>query len=243
MPDDLDPPKSDRWDLVHAGKRGLYGAVPVAGPIVQAFYNEVLQSPREVRMGNWMTVVATELRQLRDAGFVTFDELRDSEVFQSTIAKATQTAATTHDTTKRELLRNALLNVALRRSPAEDLRQLFLRFLDEFTASHIVVLRFLQDTERGAKERGTSPRQVMATSNIREITQGILTEFDDQPHLLLVIQSDLFDRQLIGDSVASSHVKFTGTFHNFTSPLGEKFLEFVAEPPEVQSCAVAATLQ
>jgi hypothetical protein len=74
--------------------------------------------------------------------------LKDDEAFISAAINASRTAIATHHREKREALKNALLNVALGRSPEEHQQQTFLRYIEELTVWHLEILLLFQSPMR-----------------------------------------------------------------------------------------------
>ena len=58
--------------------------------------------------------------------------------------RATNAAMSTHRKEKHEMLRNAVLNSALPNAPEDDERTVFLNLVDEFSVTHILVLKAFQ---------------------------------------------------------------------------------------------------
>ncbi len=71
---------------------------------------------------------------------LTPEALSKNEAFVSALAQATQSAMKTNSE-KLEALRNAVLNIALGNSPADDLQAIFLNLVDSFTTVHLQLLR------------------------------------------------------------------------------------------------------
>jgi hypothetical protein len=76
---------------------------------------------------------------------LTPESLAASDAFISAFAQATQAALKTHQQEKLTALRNAVVNVALGREPDIDRQQQFLALVDQFSATHLVLLHFFKD--------------------------------------------------------------------------------------------------
>lgn len=223
-------PQQTLGDYLHMLTSGTIGTIPLVGNAAVEAFKFVFNPQLEKRKMEWCAAVVEKLRELETRKSVTLEQLRADEGFTSVVVLATQTAFQTHDADRLMMLRNAVANAALGAVPDDVKRHLFLRFVSEFTSAHVVVLQFLQDTARGAAKRGKVAQSVMSAGQLRNITEGILTELDDQGDLLQVIHADLQDRALIGDRTRSEHLVPNGHAHKFTSGLGDEFLAFIAEP-------------
>jgi hypothetical protein len=189
----------------------------------------ILAPPLETRVLFLHRQLGEGIKQIAGSGGPSVEELSKNDAFVSAMFKALQVATTTHETEKLDALRNAVLNSAIDDSIDSATQMLFLRFVDEFTVWHVRVLKAMQNTEVAAIERGTTPRSVQFAQELGHIIQGMFPELDARKDLRRVIQSDLSIRGLIGTSLASDHLTPTGT-NKFTSPLGDKFLAFIATP-------------
>ncbi|MDJ0514922.1 MAG: hypothetical protein QNJ74_01250 [Trichodesmium sp. MO_231.B1] len=77
----------------------------------------------------------------------------DNPTFQTTFKKAIRIAECEHQQEKLEALRNGVLNSAIPNSFKDDIQAIFLRWIDEFTVSHIRLFRILHyiDNYNGEK--------------------------------------------------------------------------------------------
>ncbi|NEQ73218.1 MAG: hypothetical protein F6K23_09095 [Okeania sp. SIO2C9] len=67
----------------------------------------------------------------------------DNPTFKTTFKKAIRIDDCEHQQEKLEVLRNAVLNSAIPNSLKDDIQAIFLKWIDEFTVSHIRLLRML----------------------------------------------------------------------------------------------------
>ncbi len=67
----------------------------------------------------------------------------DNPTFQTTFKKAIRIADCEHQQEKLEAWRNAVLNSATPNFPRDDIQAIFIKWIDEFTVSHIRLLRML----------------------------------------------------------------------------------------------------
>ncbi len=67
----------------------------------------------------------------------------DNPTFQTTFKKAIRIADVHNQQEKLEAWRNAVLNSATPNFPKDDIQAIFLKWIDEFTVSHIRLLRML----------------------------------------------------------------------------------------------------
>ncbi len=138
---ELKSPKATAGDVLHALAKGAVSGVPIAGGLAAEFFGLVIAPPLSKRRDEWFESLANQLRELR----VDFDQLSQNQEFITTAMHATQAAIRSHDREKLDALRNAVTNTAIGNAPEQDLRSLFLSFVEEFTPSHLRILKLLEN--------------------------------------------------------------------------------------------------
>jgi hypothetical protein len=118
----------------------------------------------------------------------------------------------THQAEKLEALRNAVLNVAVGIGPSDDLRLVFLNFVDTFSPTHIQLLTLFNSKDRSGR-----------------------VNFRDRQDLTDQVVRDLRDRGLLRDTRA-----YVAQGRESSDPLvvydwevtnlGRQFLKFIASP-------------
>lgn len=159
------------------------------------------------------------------------DALLDDPEFVTVLLRAYQAAARTHEQAKIDALRNAVVNVATGRSPEEDLRLIFLGLVDEFTPAHLRVLAFCRDRKAVARELAVElPKWDQAASLSPEDALG--TVFPEMDVITRQqVANDLLSRQLIElERTYSFERVFAVRKPSWTTPAGNRFLEFVTAP-------------
>lgn len=135
-----------------------------------------------------------------------------------------------HQEEKLEALRNAVLNVAIGHSPEEDLRQLFLNFIDVCTVTHIRLLSLMGGPEEWGKKHGV---EFPSNWNMGGITQAIEHAFPDlrgKEQIYKVIWGDLYQRGLISTPGLGTTMSRQGILARRTTELGQKLIDFLSEP-------------
>jgi hypothetical protein len=196
-------------------KSGL-SSLPFVGGALAEEMGLLLITPLARRRDEWWADVARRLLDLeaKVEGFK-FEDLGSKEQFISAMIQATQSATKTHSKEKLEALRNAVLNIALGHSPAEDLQAIFLNLVDSFTPVHLEVLRYLQHRNDFDLGRFRTERYV-----------------SDQA------TKDLLGRGLIQDTRAYAargrdSAEALVVYDWRVSDLGKQFMDLVSTPPEL----------
>jgi hypothetical protein len=89
----------------------------------------------------WMVQVSEAINDLQKRAGLSINELMNNEAFTSFLLQATPIALRNHQQVKLEALKNALASVGNPEFSDEDLAFQFLRYIDELTVSHLVILR------------------------------------------------------------------------------------------------------
>lgn len=148
---------------------------------------------------------------------LTPEALSKNEAFVSALAQATQSAMKTNskDKEKLEALRNAVLNIALGNSPADDLQAIFLNLVDSFTTVHLQLLRLYLHPNSVDRDRFRRERYVSDQATMDLLSRGLIR--DSRPVAARNRDSD--ESLVINDWPVSN--------------LGKKFLDLVTHPPQL----------
>jgi hypothetical protein len=194
--------------------RALLGSLPVVGSAAVEFFQTVVVPPLQRRQAAWMDAVAKALEELRERGKLSFDELSRNEPFITAVTRAAEAARKTHQQTKLDALRNAVLNVAL--SPAVDdaQTQMHINYVDELTDWHLRVLACAQETTV-AEDDGRS---------VGTIIKRAFPELKDRGEFCEQVWKDLFDRGLVYLENLNVMVTVGG---RWTTDSGDEFLSLI----------------
>ena len=115
----------------------------------------LLAPPVARRRDDWFKEVADTLEEVRAKvdGF-RMEDLANNESFISATIQASRIAIGVHQQEKRDMLRNALLNIATGRCPNEEMQQVYLNAIESFTTAHVKVLNVLWNGNRDLHDSG-----------------------------------------------------------------------------------------
>lgn len=184
-------------------KAGI-SAVPIVGGAAAELLGLALAPPLEKRRAEWFESVAERLKKVE----VKFETLGDDPAFVTTVLQATQIATRTHQQEKLRALQNAVVNTALHKLADDNLRSLFLAFVDEFTPAHVRMLAFFKNP--------TSARQFTGNRQI-----------DDQIVNALVQRGLIEDTRPFAARGRPTDDPLTNYQWNVTW-LGDQFLRFIS---------------
>jgi hypothetical protein len=139
----IDVPKTSAGDHLHTGTRTLISAIPLLGGPALELFNALLQTPIEKRQQEWREKITLAIIELQKSNGIKIEDLQNNEQFISVLTEATIVAIKTHNQQKKELLKTAVVNSALGITIDDDSAVLFVRYIDELTSRHILLLRQL----------------------------------------------------------------------------------------------------
>ncbi|HKD11841.1 MAG TPA: hypothetical protein VKE50_07185, partial [Thermoanaerobaculia bacterium] len=150
--------------------------------------------------------------------------------FLNAVFSAIEAAARVGRGEKRAALRNAVLNSVRPGSPAADLQQVFIRYVDELQPSHLRLLKLIAE---GVAQQG--PNVYASTENTRRLHQ-VLQERDPEllsSGLLGLCCEDLASRGLIRRSSGNRDGWAQLTMLQMSADgFGQMFLKFISEPAQ-----------
>ncbi|KJG05892.1 hypothetical protein UB33_11030 [Photobacterium angustum] len=132
-------------DKIHRLIRSIIGVVPVGSGTVLEAFNVIWQDPAQKRAEIWMEAITNSLIELQSRHEILISNLHSNEEFLSIFAHANQIVLRTHETEKREHLKNSVMNSLVNEQLTYDLKHSFFQLLDRLTLSHIMVLKALSD--------------------------------------------------------------------------------------------------
>lgn len=217
-------PERDGKDIAEGLTRAGLALIPGLGGTINELISMVLAPALERRHDEWLKDLADVVDKLekRPEGF-NVKELGHNEAFVSATIQATRIAASTHQKEKRQMLRNALLNIATGKAQDDQIQQIFLGAIETFTHSHVMVLNFLWKQSGMLRTTITSYGQTIA--NFGQAIETALPDLQGKNDFVEHIMNDL---RIRGFSSLS------GRMSAYPQPaitnLGIQFLTFVAEP-------------
>jgi hypothetical protein len=230
-------PEERTADLLQKlAKMGTSGVPVVGGPVAE--FIGLLQPSVERRRDDWVEDIAHELNRVRARVKDLEDrDIYDDEAFVSAVLNASSVAVRTHQTEKREALRNAVLNSALRNEPDEDLQAIFLALVDRFTPWHLRVLKLFDNPQEALRREGKDPgrweRQSLGGG--AHVLEDTFPELKGQREFYDQVFADLVAAGLMKQWSLHTTMTGSGLLARRTSDIGRRFLEFISAPDEQES--------
>jgi hypothetical protein len=227
--DKYDPPQPDKRDTAYALARAGLSSVPYVGGVAVEVFQLLLASPLEKRRQDWMEDVGAALRDLEENRGIRVEDLQSNDAFIDTVLKASQIAFRSSQQAKRQALRNAVLNAGLPNPPEEALQQMFLDFIDTFTAWHLRLLKLFHNVWKWGKIHDHEFPKMMAGS-LAKILESAYPELRGNRDFYDQVWTDLHQRGLVNMEGLHTTMSEQGLKARRTSELGARFLKFIEEP-------------
>ncbi len=202
-------PEKTAGDHGHLAARAGISAVPfVGGPLLEIF-NALVTPPIEKRRTQWVESVAAAIQKLEKNEHNLVERLQQDETFQSVLLQASWAAVRNHQIEKLTALKTAVENAAVASNEAQ---LLFIRFVDELTPTHLVVMNFFVKHEEEVAHQESYQKLIETFSAI--CNQEI------EPFFFKFICEDLKARGL---------VRISENIHDLPGVYGESML-LIEEP-------------
>ena len=227
-----DQPDASAGDVGHSLIRAALSAIPIVGGPAQVLFETVIRPPMDRRRDEWLTDLAADVEAMQRNGGPTLDELAEDPAFIDVVLPASRAAVATGRSEKREALRNAVLNTALKIEPDEDLQLTFVRLVDELTPSQLKVLAHQSDPQAWAEEHGIAHSQGTMRGRSKILEEAIP---ELAGHRVLYDQwvRDLYRAGLLQMDSLHVTMTFDGAFQPGCTELGGRFLRFIQRPQQL----------
>ncbi len=161
-----EPPKREPRDVAYAIARAGISSIPIAGAAATELLQLLLSPPLEKRRDEWMKTMGQALLDLENNRGIKLEDLQTNEAFISVVMHASQAAVRNHQQKKIQALHNAVINSAIATDIETDLHLQLIRYIDDLSPSHLVLLQFLSDHEE----------QFASTSSYEHLYQSFITQ-------------------------------------------------------------------
>jgi len=165
-------------DKDYNATKALISFIPAVGSGLVSFYESNVSAPATKRLNEFLKTLVLALAEIEEK----FDGLAFHDpAFQTTLMYTLQIASRNHQEEKEKLeaLRNIVLNAALPNAPDEEIQQMFLKWIDNFTTLHLALLKLLHQPDRN--------------TNI----DSLLPDWETKANLYQVIFDDLKSKGLV----------------------------------------------
>lgn len=226
-PEDQDYPQDrSASDWLVPAVKGAVGGVPVVGGLLGEVLGFVWTPALQTRQAEWFKRLGERVEQLEGEVADLRERLESQEVL-TVVINAARAAAATHEEGKREALRNAVINTALQVEPDEQIRLVFIRLIDRLTQGHLQLLALLDDPPKFFADQAAAPPEFSFSSSISQLIQSAFPDWESDLYARLA--GDLSQEGLADASGMNTMMTAGGAMQPRSTPLGKRFLRFIAE--------------
>jgi hypothetical protein len=210
------PEKSKKQEIAEVLGEAAVSVVPVVGGPIAAIWDDAIGAAYRKRRQVWEAELVDAVNDLIDrTEGLTLEGLATNHAFLDTVAHATVTAAWSGSQEKLEALRNAVLNSALPSDIDADQQAMFLRYIRDFTPSHLRLLRAIT----------YQPHRTISELDLARSKEGGI----DRKTFYYRLGADLRTESLINFSVRQTGVpEYLGMA--MVTDTGKAFLSFITDP-------------
>lgn len=227
-----DPPdeKSGARQVTEKAMEAVSGSVPFVGGALAVVLAHAFSHSYEKRLRAWMEQLAQVVQELIDrVDGVDVEGLSQDDDFMDAVATATRIAEKTSSETKRTALQNALLNIGIGSVPDSDKSAVYLRYIDELTPSHMVLLDFFEDPPAFLDKRGIPWPNIMM-GGLGSVVQVALPDLHADTPFLETLSGDLARWGLVSNPGLNTVMTGGGLKAKRTTEKGREFMAFVSGP-------------
>jgi hypothetical protein len=219
-------PKEGKAEIVLKIAEAGIAAIPViGGPL--AVLSEFLGEPYNRRKQRWLEELAGAVSELQERSAELSKPLEENDQFLTAVLHASQIAMRAHQEEKLLALRNSVRNSALKSAPNDDRQLMFLRFVDDFTVSHIRVLSMFDNP--GAAVAASKRAFGVGAGGLSLLIFHCVPELNGQGQFCEQVCRDLENRGLIAQGSKLNVMMTTqGMLTARTTDFGKEFLKFVS---------------
>jgi hypothetical protein len=231
--------KPTKTDIAHTLTKAGLSSIPLVGGAAAELMNLIWEPALSKRRDEWLKGLAENLQNLEEKveGFK-IENLADNESFITISIQASQAAIRNHQREKLDILRNAVLNSALKISLTDDLNLYFLSLIENLTVIHIKVLNLIPTDGMQINIKETDKSEI--NRKLAEELNLIIFEgknqkyiFQQSKDLLAVVINDLDTQGLTSIIPCTKRNEFESdvTWYDLKlTNLGRMFLKFITTP-------------
>lgn len=227
-----DPPErsTDKATAATIIEAGL-SAVPVAGGPLAVMWAALVGAAYEKRREQWQREMTEAVQDLFDqVDELTPKSLAANPDFLDALVDATMTATATGQREKLDALRNAVLNTALPGELDSDSQAMFLRYVRDFTPSHLRLLKLLDDPPAWFAAHGIPWPNVSMGGLGSVVVERGMPEMAGRKELYRRMFADLNAAGLSNTGDLGGTMTGHGLTQQRTTETGRAFLRFISDP-------------
>ena len=141
--------KSSNADKDYGAIKTLMALLPVIGNPAAEFFSTYVASPSQKRLNNFLEELIKALRKLEtQVDNFSLESLEEDEFFIAMLMRSLEIARRNHQNAKLKALRNFILNSVVQDSISDDMKLLFIDWIDQLKDTHFYLLDLLDNPEK-----------------------------------------------------------------------------------------------
>lgn len=218
-----DVEKTTIADIAETSTAAALSLIPGVGEL----FNRLVMPFAERRRNDWIESIENRLKELQSKYPDIDKRLTDNEKAISAILYASPLALKTNNHTKLTALQNIIINTILKPNYEEYKIQMFLRFVDDFSELHILLLKFLDNPQTLYKPKDSYLAHSIASDALESLFLKQYKGFDSSS--VKSALNYLSSNYLIDCEITTFSTKMTteGLLESRTTNLGKDFIKFI----------------
>ncbi len=229
---DKEYPEEGKLDIAQKVGKGILGAIPIIGSLVQEAYDTILPAPVERRRKLFFDELLQELDELHKKTNFSIEDLQDSDEYYFSVKNIIQQVFNDQDSNKLEIYRNIILNCTVAPKILKDAQvKFYLDLVKKFNFVHILMMRFFVDPMSWIKKNNIDydPQSIDIGSIISMLLQIFPTIPENQ---FKSCMNDIYNEGFSRSNGSTIYNGMTGggTVSQRINEKGRAFLEFLSSP-------------
>jgi hypothetical protein len=232
--------KMTKGDHAHTLVRAGFSAIPVIGGSLEILYGKYFPAPIDERRDKLLVSVTNAVQELREKHSELAPEaLAKNELFTTVLLQAVNIAIRNHQEEKREALRNAVLNTALKINIDENMQLTFLRYIDDLTPLHLKIVKLFESPKKYLQEVGRPFPDNIVSTGLDHLIEHAIPELHKRHEAIRITFHDLFNYGLVNTKADTlgglMSVGEGGIFAQRTTDTAREFLRYISAPKELSN--------
>ncbi|MEQ9071546.1 MAG: hypothetical protein RLO18_32725 [Gimesia chilikensis] len=217
-------PKREAREHAYDVTEALVASIPGAGPALQKLLQVLGFDPYAKREREFVERLAEVVTQLQNDDRLNVERLRDDPYFEGVVNDIREAYRTARTEAKKELLMNVVANSASGISLNDVLAGRFLSLLEQYSQSHVQMLRLLQNPS--ANENVNKLLQSTSTGGLLNVIEAAFPNDEIPREAIEIVYADLEKDNLVEGRLHMT-VSGSGLAQKRTTGVGDAFLQFI----------------
>ena len=202
----------------------IISSIPIVGALAAPFLISELTRVHSKKRDAWLNKLENRLNQLQDEGIVNLEMLFSNEKFLELVYFVIQQGQATLNDEKHQMLSDVVINYSQNLSMDDDKKYIFMKYIEQFTPSHIALLKLLSAPKK-YYEQTHIPWPNLSAGGRTHIISGAFPSWNSE--FINLLYEDLKTAGLIQSTSLGGTMTGPGLEQPLSTALGHEFLVFV----------------